>query len=126
VNRSLQKKQQKKVLRRKKLKKARNLEKNKADYRFCLDVLHDGEWQTAKKWRTEEEVRIHVKDTEAIRMRGDTAIIEGVIRNLKTGRPVHRIPSFTPEEVGPGMEEASKSSKGVNAGVEAKIEENVL
>lgn len=113
-------KERKRVARRRKLRKARNIRRNnRADLRFRLEVLigRDHEWRVVKRWRSEEGVRRHLRETEEVRERADTEIVEGRIIEVKTGREVYHIQPFTPARpVGPTMREAAKDVLPDNKG----------
>ena len=96
---SQKRKQQKKAARRKKLTKERNQRVNQARFRYRLDVKVDGDWKTAKRFRSHVEVNKHIEETEAIRKRGDTEIIEGRVVDMNStfGAVVKTIKSYSPQ-----------------------------
>jgi len=102
-------KEQKKAKRRKRLDKERNQRASRARFRYRLDVKHEGEWKTAKRFRTQAQTQAHLDETEAIRKRGDTEIIEGRVIDLNTlsEKVVARVKAFMPE-LGPSMEQAAR------------------
>ena len=108
---------QKKAKRKKRLDKERNMRANRARFRYRLDVKWEGEWKAAKRFRTSQEAQKHIDETEAIRKRGDTEIIEGRVIDLNslTDRVVAQIKPFMPE-MGPSMEQAAKD---IQAAIEA-------
>ena len=91
-------KTEKKLKRDKANRKRRNVEHNSAPVTWRLDVLLDGEWYTAKKFRRTEQVEAHIADTEARRKAGET-IVRGKIIHVSTGTTIREI-------------EASGSTKG--------------
>ena len=109
-------KAQKKANRKKRLSKERNMRANRARFRYRLDVKWEGEWKVAKRFRTGTEVQKHLDETEAIRKRGDTEIIEGRVIDLNSWneKVVATVKPFLPE-VGPSLKEAAKD-------IEAAIE----
>ncbi len=89
---------QKKAERKKRLTKERNLRANGARTRYTLEcrLSKNQQWKPMKHFRDQAAVQRHIDETEAIRKRGDTDIIEGrVIDNIGLGRIVARIPGYT-------------------------------
>lgn len=113
ASKSQKRREQKKARRRKRLQKERNQRANRGRFRYRLDVRFEGEWRTAKRFRTAEEVQAHLDETDAIRKRGDTEIIEGRVVDLRSlsGKVVAEVEPFHPE-AGPSMEEAAQGCAG--------------
>ena len=111
-------KEQKKAQRRKRLDKERNQRANRARFRYRLDVKFEGEWKTVRRFKTTAEVQAHLDETEAIRRRGDTEIIEGRVVDLNSvsGKVVATVAPFMPE-VGPSMEQAARDVLNAAEGV---------
>ena len=70
--------------------KRRNIERNKIDPIWRLDVLIDGEWYTARKYRRSEQVEAHIAETEARRKAGEV-ILPGKVIRIETGAVVKKI-----------------------------------
>jgi len=70
--------------------KRRNIERNIADPIWRLDVLIDGKWHTARKYRRREQVEAHITDTEARRKAGEV-ILQGKVIRIATGEVVREI-----------------------------------
>lgn len=109
-------KEQKKADRKKRLAKERNQRANQARFRYRLDIKVDGDWKSAKRFRTMQEVDAHVDETEEIRKKGDTQIIEGRVMdmNYTFGREVLRIRPFNPC---PDLKDAASKIKKAIKGV---------
>ena len=118
-------KEQKRTRRRRRLDKERNLRANRARFRYRLDVMWEGEWRTAKRFRTAAEAQAHLDETEAIRRRGDTEIVEGRVVDLNSlsGKVVARVMPFH-LEVGPSMEEAREAVEGAGQALPGVGREN--
>jgi hypothetical protein len=93
-NKAQKKKHQKKVARRKKLERAKNTRGSMRRYR--LDVKFEGGWRTYKHFKTLNQVKKHVDDTEKIRQKGDTEIIEGRVIDLNDESILVKIPPYVP------------------------------
>ena len=93
-NKSQKKKHQKKVARRKRLEKQRNTRGSMRRYR--LDVKYEDGWRTYKFFKTLNQVKKHVNDTEEIRQKGDTEIIEGRVIDLNDDSVLVKIPPYIP------------------------------
>jgi hypothetical protein len=70
--------------------KRRNIERNKKDPVWRLDVLIDGKWYTARKYSRIEQVNAHMADTEARRKAGEV-IVPGKLIRIATGEVVKEI-----------------------------------
>ena len=70
--------------------KRRNVERNVADPVWRLDVLIDGKWYTARKYRRKEQVDAHIADTETRRKTGEV-ILPGKVIHIATGTVVKEI-----------------------------------
>jgi single-stranded DNA-specific DHH superfamily exonuclease len=109
VSNKAQKKHQKKVARRKKIDKERNQRANKSMRRYSLDVKYEGEWKRGvKTFKTAKEVNKHLDDTNEIRKRGDTEIIEGYVIDLNTMQRVAHIKPYMPLEMAQSMFDVAK------------------
>lgn len=110
ANKAQQRKEQKKSQRKKRLDKERNERASKARFRYRLDVKVGDKWRAAKRFRTSEEVQSHLDETEAIRKRGDTEIIEGRVLDMNSTfqTKVATVKAFCPTLHGPSMIEAAK------------------
>jgi len=96
----------KQLARRKRLRKVVNQRRNRPRYNYQLDVdFPEKGWVTAKRFRTMDQVRVYVDEQEAIRRSNKTDIIEGVIRDMRSGREVARI---LPHKVGSDMPVSEK------------------
>jgi len=103
--------QKKKIARRKRLEKEKNLRKNLPRFRFRLEInLGDEGWIEAKMFRTDKEASAYLIEIEGLR-RKNVEIIEGRIIDIDKGVIASVIPAHTPSEVGPTMEEAAKIPK---------------
>lgn len=86
-------KAQKKRERAKRLRKERNVQRNRPKYKYKLEVLEeDGSWSVVMGFRSAVEVNDHVARHEEMRRNNTTDIIEGRIISLGTGRQVAHIP----------------------------------
>jgi len=70
--------------------KRRNIERNLAPAKWRLDVLIDGKWYTAKKYRRQEQMDAHMVDTEQRRKAGEV-IVPGKIIHINTGKVIKEI-----------------------------------
>ena len=70
--------------------KRRNIERNVAEPIWRLDVLIDGKWYTARKYRRQEQVTAHIEDTETRRKAGEV-ILPGKVIRIATGEVVRKI-----------------------------------
>ena len=113
--------EQKRASRKKRLQKERNQRGSRARFRYRLDVKHEGEWKTAKRFRSSAEVQGHLDETAAIRKRGDTEIIEGRVIDLNSlsEKVVARVDAYMPE-MGPSMEQAARDIRKAAEGMESE------
>jgi len=112
ASKTQKRKEQKRANRRKRLQKERNMRANGARMRYTLECRMGtgGDWRPVKRFRDRVEVQKHIDDTNAIRERGDTEIIEGrVLDNNHVFRVVATIPPFVPTES--SVEEALEKVK---------------
>jgi hypothetical protein len=103
--------QQKKAKRKKRLAKERNMRSNGARMRYTLECRmgKDEPWKPMKRFRDAKEVQKHLDETEAIRKRGDTEIIEGrVLDHNQLDRVVATVKPYVPVE-GISLEDAAKN-----------------
>lgn len=110
ANKTQQRKAQKKSKRKKRLDKERNMRTNGARFRYALECRQskDHPWRAMKRFRDAKEVQAHLEETEAIRKRGDSDIIEGrILDHNQLSRVVGHVKSFT-KECGPSMLDAAK------------------
>ena len=92
-------KAQKRKEKRKQYEWERNVSKNQAKVRFRLDVLFPDPkgWKSMGGFKSIAQVQAYSDEQEAIRKRGDTQILEGIIIDLRTNKQIHRVPPFMPE-----------------------------
>jgi hypothetical protein len=112
-------KEQKKANRKKRLAKERNIRVNGVRFRFMLEcrMSTDKPWKAMKRFRDVKEVNRHLEETEAVRKRGDTDIIEGrVIDHNQLDRVVATVKPFS-FEAGPSMKQASKDIRKAIEGI---------
>lgn len=120
-------KEQKRANRRKRLEKDRNQRSNRARFRYRLDVKTDGgDWTVAKRFRTMQEVQVHVDETEEIRRRGDVRILEGRVMdmNYTFGRKVLGIRSYNPKSKGLKDAVENLGNGSIKDAMEIEIPEN--
>lgn len=98
-NKAQKKKHQKKVARRKRLDKTKN--KRGSFRRFRLDVKLEGVWRPHKYFKTINQVRKHVDDTEKIRKEGKTEIVAGRVIDLDNNTTIVQIKPFIPLALSP-------------------------
>ena len=103
-------KQQKKTDRKKRLEKARNVERNKPKPEFVLQALLEGKWKSVKNFYTQAEVDAHVQEMDKLRSNGD-GIIPGRIWSNKAKKYVAHIEGNEPEAVGPSLDEIASTPK---------------
>jgi len=108
-------KEQKKVARKKRLTKERNVRANGARFRFTLEcrLSKNQPWKPMKRFRDRAEVQAHIDETEALREKGEVDIIEGRIidNNVGLGRVIATIPASA-AKAGPSMLEAARDKLG--------------
>jgi hypothetical protein len=113
TSKAQKRREQKRANRKKRLTKERNMRANGARFRYTLEcrMSKDHPWKPMKRFRDAKEIQKHLDETEAIRKRGDTEIIEGrVIDHNQLGRVVATVKPFLPE-IGPSLEDAAKDIK---------------
>lgn len=87
----------KKKARERKIRKATNIKRNQAPYRYRLDVLVDGEWAVGVvRFKDPAGVKGHVQRTEARRRAGEE-IAQGKVIDEETGKTVLEIPGSKPK-----------------------------
>jgi len=83
-------------------------------------VFYEDAWRTIRRFKNSKEVNAHLEETQAIRLRGDTQIVEGRVIDTRTNTQVAHVEPFD-IEIGPTMAEAANTPKGSLVGVNVKI-----
>jgi hypothetical protein len=84
-------KQQKQLERRKKYERQRNLRHCQPSAKYVLQVKEFNGWKTAKYFYSWEAVEKYEANTEDLRRRNAAEIVEAVIIDVKSGKPIKKI-----------------------------------
>ena len=103
---------EKKKQREKRLKKERNIQRNRPQYKYKLEINEDGGWKSVVGFKSRAEVDEHIEAHDKIRRENTSNIIEGRITNLKTGRQVAHIPAHDTDM--PVNRKSTSGSENIN------------